>query len=152
MNLDVSRESLRVPEQGGAGSGWGLGKTTWQPSEGNREAGRTETVAAVRRAARGWGGRSRGRLPALWPAVGPPTSGPGHYSPWIPIMCSRMRTLSARIFKASRSCCTPSPWKGGNGESQGRAASSHMPPFPPRPACHHRHYNSHHPLCVGDAA
>lgn len=76
MNLDVSRESLRVLEQGGAGAGWGLGKTTWQPSEGNTEAGRPETVAAVRRAARGWGERSRGRLPALWPAVGPPTSGP----------------------------------------------------------------------------
>lgn len=38
-----------------------------------------------------------------------PLLGPGHHSPWIPIMCSRMRTLSARIFKASRSCCTPSP-------------------------------------------
>lgn len=39
---------------------------------------------------------------------------PSRYSPWTPIMCSRMRTLSARIFRASRSCCTPSPWYGRN--------------------------------------
>lgn len=28
----------------------------------------------------------------------------------MPIMCSRIRTLSARIFRASLSCCTASPW------------------------------------------
>lgn len=31
--------------------------------------------------------------------------------PWIPIMCSRINTLSAKIFRASRSCWTPSPCK-----------------------------------------
>lgn len=30
-------------------------------------------------------------------------------APWMPIMCSRIRTLSARIFRASLSCCTASP-------------------------------------------
>lgn len=72
--------------------------------EGNMEAGRP----AVLRAA-GGGGRRRGR-PQLCGQLGAhPCLRPGHHSPWIPIMCSRMRTLSARIFKASRSCCTPSP-------------------------------------------
>lgn len=37
-----------------------------------------------------------------------PPSGEARGS-WTPIICSRIRTLSARIFRASRSCCTPSP-------------------------------------------
>lgn len=31
------------------------------------------------------------------------------YSPWIPIIVSRIKTLSAKIFRASRIWCMPSP-------------------------------------------
>lgn len=151
MNLDVSRESLRVLEQEGTGSGWGLGKTTWQPSEGNTAAGRPET-GSHQEGGRSGAGEAEGDSQLCGQLWACPFLGPGHYSPWIPIMCSRMRTLSARIFKASRSCCTPSPWQGGNSQGQGRSASLYMlSPLPPRPSCHHHHYNSHHPLCARDA-
>lgn len=76
--------------------------------------------------------------PARGPGGGPPVhqSPGGRHSPWIPIMCSRMRTLSARIFRASRSCWTPSPCRGGSHQGQGRPTPAHLSsePSPPPPS------------------
>lgn len=110
-SVSGSREPRRVLEQG-----WDRG----------RLAARCGAIRAGREGTRGstgegsWGGRAEGDA-----GLG----GPGHRSPWMPIMCSRMSTLSAKIFRASRSCCTPSPWGGG---SRGVRATLLQRPVPAR--------------------
>lgn len=109
-------------------SGGGTGPD-WQPSEGPLGQGE-----AAPRGRQGGGTGGFGLGGRLWACLSP---GPGHHAPWIPIICSRMRTLSARIFSASRSCCTPSPWVGGGGGSQGQGhPASVYCPSPP----HARHF------------
>lgn len=106
------REPRRVLEQGEAQGLTGVGG---RPSGSQAEvSSETRDGRSCHKGGRQRGGGSGGDS-QLWGQLwGRPAPGPGHNSPWIPIMCSRMRTLSARIFRASRSCCTPSLWRGGS--------------------------------------
>ena len=54
-----------------------MGKTMWQPSEGNVEAGRPgRPCGGCHKGSKARGGRSREQLLTLWPAVGLPIPGP----------------------------------------------------------------------------
>ena len=103
MLVSGSREPWRVLEQG------------WDKGHQGRERGEQRQ--------HGEGSRGGGAEEDAGLSV-------SNHSPWIPIMCSRMSTLSAKIFRASRSCCTPSPW---GGESRGVRATLLQHPVP---ACH----------------
>ena len=110
-SVSGSREPRRVPEQG-----WDRGRLAARC--GAIRAGREGTRGSTGEGSRGGGAEGDAGL-----------CGPGHRSPWMPIMCSRMSTLSAKIFRASRSCCTPSPWGGG---SRGVRATLLQRPVPAR--------------------
>lgn len=147
MSVMGSRALMRVLERGGTGSGWGWGKLSGSQAKGTWRQG-DQRQRRPPRGQQGAGGRGRGGSDSE-AGCGPPRPGPGRCSPWTPIMCSRMRTLSARIFKASRSCCTPSPWWGGSSgvrDIPRQRAHCPVPPPPPLPITITTNHNSHRPL------
>lgn len=119
-----SRESPRVLELGrDSRVRLGFGEITWQPSEGNMEAGRTETVAAVMRVV----GRSEQReIPSSVASCGPTRSWA-----WLPLTMDPNHVLQdkdslCQDLQGLPKLLHPLPLRGGSSQSQGHFASVNM--------------------------